>query len=222
MLSEYNKGDSRKGQLVDPSSLRQLSCGMDLTKKIVIGLNIIFLVLGVVVIGIGAYVLQGEASIYYTKALPVGIIVLGCFILVLSFFGCFGAMRESRVLLLIYAVILLCIFIAQLIIAALILANSNQINNYISTEWQNSSPDFRSQLQSDFGCCGLNNEYDSQPPCPPNATQACLPKLQDYLQPKLSLLGGFSIFLAIVQLLGVILALVLRSGLGGSYSFGTR
>jgi len=224
-LAEYDKSMGTAGRLVDLDKLgSQLSCGLELSKKILIGINVFFLILGAVVIGLGAYTMNSEAAIAYSKALPTGIIVLGAFILVLSFLGCFGALRESRLVLIIYAGILGAIFFCQLVMAAIVLSDTNKVEQYMINAWIGASPATQASLESDFNCCGLQsfNDTNAVQPCPSTATQGCLQSLESSLQSRLSLLGGFGIFLAIVQLCGVVLAIVLRSGLGGSYSFGTR
>jgi hypothetical protein len=223
-MAAYSGGATR-GRLVDvDETLNRLSCGLELSKKILIGINVFFLIFGAIIIGLGAYTMQGDTSIYFSSALPTGIIVLGVFILFLSFLGCFGAMRENRILLAAYAGILLIIFICQLIIACVILADQAQVAQYLSDAWTGASVATKQKLQSDFGCCGYNTFNDTQAaqPCPTGSTQGCYQLLQSSLTSKLSLLGGFGIFLAFIQLFGVVLALVLRAGILGTYSFGTR
>jgi len=218
-------GEAHRGRLVDiDATLNQLSCGLQVSKKILIGINVFFLIFGAIIIGLGAYTMAGDTGIYYSKSLPTAIVVLGCFILVLSFFGCFGAMKENRVLLLIYAVILLILFLCLLIVACVILADKAKVDSFLGDTWSSASPQTKAQLQSDFTCCGFYSYNDTFAvlPCPTGSTTGCLPTLENSLNSKLSLLGGFGIFIAFVQLFGVVLALILRAGILGTYSFGPR
>jgi len=223
MMAAYDQGATR-GRLVNiDEKLNQLSCGLEISKKILIGINIFFLIFGAIIIGLGAYTMQGETGLYYSKALPTGIVVLGVFILLLSFIGCFGAMRENRFLLLVYAAILLIIFFCLLIIACVVLADKAKVESILSDVWVDANNQTKIGLQNDYDCCGFLKYGDAAlDPCPTTATKGCLEKLEADLDSKLSLLGGFAIFIAFVQLFGVVLALVLRAGILGTYSFGTR
>ena len=46
--------------------------------------------------GVGAYALQSKAGLLAGETLPQGIIVLGVFIILISFLGCLAAFKESR------------------------------------------------------------------------------------------------------------------------------
>jgi hypothetical protein len=49
-----------------------------------------------VLCGVGAYALQSKAGLLAGETLPQGIIVLGVFIILISFLGCLAAFKESR------------------------------------------------------------------------------------------------------------------------------
>lgn len=71
----------------------------------------------------------------------IALIAFGGIIFLISFFGCCGAIRESYCLMMTYASILLVIFIAQVVVAVLVLVYredvKGQILNAIGKVWAN-------------------------------------------------------------------------------------
>jgi len=53
-------------------------------------------IFGCVLCGVGAYALQSKAGSLAGETLPQGIIVIGVFIILISFLGCLAAFKESR------------------------------------------------------------------------------------------------------------------------------
>jgi len=95
------------------------NCCESLVKYLLVFWNILFTIAGCVLIGFGAWS-QIEAKDYlnflgenYINT-PIFIIIVGCVIFVVAFFGCCGAWRESRCLIFTYAVFLLIILVAQI------------------------------------------------------------------------------------------------------------
>jgi len=89
------------------------------TKFFLFVLNFIVFILGAAVTGLASYLLykgrEWDALLSTGAAtLPVVFLVLGVFILLLGFFGCFGALRESPCLLYTYASIVLVLLLAQI------------------------------------------------------------------------------------------------------------
>merc|ERR1711934_1210514 len=95
------------------------TCCESLVKYFMIICNIIFALIGTVLIGFGAYA-QIEAKDYlnflgnnYVNT-PIFIIILGAIIFVISFFGCCGASKESKCMMYTYGFFLFLILIAQI------------------------------------------------------------------------------------------------------------
>ena len=94
------------------------NCCDSLFKTIIMLFNLIFALVGLVLMGFGIYV-QLEAKDYlnflgdnYTNT-PVFIIILGGIIFVVAFFGCCGAMKENKCMMYTYGFLLFVILIAQ-------------------------------------------------------------------------------------------------------------
>jgi CD63 antigen len=92
----------------------RLNCGMKLIRNLMFVVNIAFILFAFLMIGYGAYAYHSKSIKLDTIELGVGIIVLGVFVLIVSFFGCLGAFWESRCLLGFYGIILVIIIICQI------------------------------------------------------------------------------------------------------------
>ncbi|XP_073793756.1 tetraspanin 35 isoform X1 [Danio rerio] len=148
--------------------------------------GIIFLA-GGVILGVGIWVKVDNGSILnFMQSLPgassqmgqvlnVGylLIALGAVLVVLGFLGCCGAIKESRCMLMLFFIIILIIFIAEVAGAIVILA----FRPLAETLIKQLGVDAVKSLQSDFGknqdvtglwnttmtgmkCCGFNNYTD--------------------------------------------------------------
>jgi len=83
------------------------------------GLNILFGLLGLTLLGIGGYVMtevkkyQGVTEDSY-DSIPIFIICLGLFVFLISFFGCFGALKKNSCMTMTYCVVLGILVICQI------------------------------------------------------------------------------------------------------------
>lgn len=198
-----------------------LDCTADLSKKILLGVNVFFLILGAVIIGIGAYSLNNETSSITSEGLIRGIITIGVIILLTAFFGCCGALRESRLLLSIYCVVLGCVIFAQVVIAIMLLVDRDKATTILRDGWNGAFEDTRCDLQNSLDCCGFEKLTPTSnatlPACgcqnAPVVLPPCLDQLKSEYEKKASLLGGFGLAIGILELLGILFALCLRQGL---------
>jgi len=232
-LAEYENTQGTKGRM--KTLPKSLSCSADLSKKLLIGMNCIFLIFAIVILAIGAYTLGADNPLYKETSLPAGIMFLGGVVLLLSLMGCFGALQENRIVLMVYAIILIIIILIQIVLAAVVLADRSSVQGLLRDQWLASPCIVRSEVQLDYNCCGFDYYTTNQTEglncstikmtdwCPPppvsGSGNGCLQQLQSDIQSRLSLLGGFVITFAILQVFGVIFALVLRAGVLGTYSF---
>ncbi|XP_077994583.1 tetraspanin-18-like [Glandiceps talaboti] len=95
-------------------------------KYLLLVLNFVFWVCGVAMVGIGIWILVDYSS--FTKVLDNPLINsavylligIGGVITIIAFLGCCGAMKESKILLALYGLILLVMFIAEIAVAGMI------------------------------------------------------------------------------------------------------
>jgi len=160
---------------------------MSCIKYIVFAVNFLFFILGAAAVGLGIYALVDKNDMSaLTKIdtsgkldefngvglLQSGAIVLivgGAFLLLLGFFGCCGAIKESRCLLGIYAAVIIIIVIIQIAAAGLAIAFKGRIEDYLqkglkegitknyngSTHSDNAFSRAFDFAQVYFSCCGV-------------------------------------------------------------------
>ncbi|KAH8282586.1 hypothetical protein KR054_008566 [Drosophila jambulina] len=145
-------------------------------KYTLFGFNLIFLITGIILIAVGA----GVGAVYTGYELflagkffsiPTFLIVIGAFIIVITFFGCWGALKENYCLVLSFSIMLAIIFILELAagISGYVLRNdaselikkslTASMADYNSLQ-QNPTTKLWDDVQRDFDCCGVESFGD--------------------------------------------------------------
>jgi len=98
-----------------------LGCGMKCLKYLLFAFNFIFWVAGIAVLAIGIWsrieakdwdsLLGDDGTIVNASNL---MIAAGAFVMLIGFFGCCGAIKQNRFLLILYAILLMLIFILEI------------------------------------------------------------------------------------------------------------
>jgi len=151
----------------------ELSSAQNCFKMTLVVTNIIFLIFGCVLCGVGAYAMSSKAGSLAGETLPQGIIVLGVFILLVSLLGCFAAFKESRLFLGVYSAFLSLFVIVLLAVGIGVYAKKDSAQQYMVDGWCEAPPEVQADIQQYFMCCGLysfndskgysKNEYPSHP-----------------------------------------------------------
>lgn len=131
---------------------------------------------GIILIAVGAGVgaVYTGYDIFLTSkffSIPTFLIVIGAFIIVITFFGCWGALKENYCLILSFSVMLFIIFILELAagISGYVLRNDayNMINSRLNESMKEYQGNTQSatvvlwdNVQRDFQCCGVLNYTD--------------------------------------------------------------
>jgi len=122
-------------------------------------LNVLYLLVAVLLIGIAAY---AKASAVITSfQIAGGIIASGLFLLLISFLGLFAAIKHHQVVLFFYIVILFILFIIQFSVSIACLAlTESQVTETIEKVWmsQESSSPIVKDAEESFSCCGWSYE----------------------------------------------------------------
>lgn len=202
------------------------SCCVKFAKFILCFINMIFAVLGAVIIGMSAYLLTnkdafGTSDILNNGVLTVGII-FGSAILGTALFGCIGACKAEgccgKFFLTIYSTIIMVVVIAEIAGGALVLASAGKLDDLDNKDLDKATDYFEQQVgkfinttyskccvggkfkDSDIICQQLQNVLaaNSQP-CASTATfkTACLNFLKKYMSP----MGIGLIAVAVIELL---------------------
>jgi len=180
------------------------NCCETLIKYILVLVNLLFLVFGLGLIGVGIYI-QVEQNTYAEflgednnigAITPIFLTVVGGVISIIAFFGCLGACFENYCMIYTHAIFLTLIIIIQ--IAAIVVANSMKGNiegelekgmndgmkNYNETGFDKVTEawDF---IQGNLECCGIVNATDWQNKGKVMPTSCLLPVTKDGVQDKL-------------------------------------
>ncbi|CAF1328075.1 unnamed protein product [Rotaria sp. Silwood1] len=163
----------------------RLSCGVQCTRTILFILNILFFIFGFTLLGFGIYVKVSKTlhialsehintKIIGGSALEwIGVImiIVAVFTILLSAFGCLGALFKNRVFLYLYAVILSLVIITEL--AALIITLTYRVRirdsyyhgfqQLFIEIYSNNHTDLKyviEDIEREFKCCGIDNVTD--------------------------------------------------------------
>ncbi|XP_077309600.1 CD82 antigen isoform X2 [Lithobates pipiens] len=114
---------------------------MKVTKYFLFLFNLLFFILGAVILGFGIWILVDKTSFISvlqssSNSINVGsyiLIAIGGVTMIMGFLGCVGAVNEVRCLLALYFIFLLLILIAQVTVGVFIYFQRDQLKNEMST-----------------------------------------------------------------------------------------
>nr|CAB3267301.1 tetraspanin-13 [Phallusia mammillata] len=207
--------------------------GFNCSKNSLALLNILFLLVSFVLIGMGSY--ARATSIISSFEIAGGIIASGLFLFLISFLGLFAGFKHHQVLLFFYIVVLFLLFIIQFSVSIACLAVSEkQVENAIEKVWTSDSTDgLKNNTIKDaekyFTCCGweTNNSTECQqrkecqsptPTVSDTVTtdrqltcRTCSEVIPYQISHALEASGGVGLFFSFTEMLGVWLAVRFRN-----------
>ncbi|CAG9860901.1 unnamed protein product [Phyllotreta striolata] len=195
--------------------------GFTCSKNALITLNILYIVVASVLIGVAVY---GRAATIVTN-LPIvgGILACGIILLLISLLGLMGAVKHHQVMLFFYMVILFLLFLIQFSVACACLGvNSEQQTQLAEEGWKQVDNATQARVQNAFNCCGFNAEVDLHFP-PPDYTEIkdrvcpsptaidcqcsnCNDKLQKTINYAFKLCGWIGLFFSFSEIVGLFLS----------------
>ncbi|XP_017474773.1 PREDICTED: 23 kDa integral membrane protein-like [Rhagoletis zephyria] len=152
-----------------------MNCLESIVKYLIYIANIIFLVCGILIIVLGAFMINNIGDFSSIEdaidvdTLPIIIIILGCIIFVISFFGCCGAIRENSCCMTTYAVFMFILFCLQVALVVWVFVQRSEflktMRDLVNTTWDkndNSANGIHPMdaLQISFKCCGKTSSAD--------------------------------------------------------------
>jgi len=190
-------------------------------KLTLIAANLLFLIFSCVLMGVGSYALNHSVGPLAGTEIPAGIIVLGVFIMFLSFSGCFGAWKESRFFLGCYFFFLFLLTVLLFAVGLAVYSKREEAGYYMREGFINSPNDVRVSFQNQFQCCGIemfNDSFAGQP-CPliiklnGSAPIPCLGELTSVFASSMQTVGGTGVAFAVLMFLGMVFVCVLIRGI---------
>lgn len=202
--------------------------GMKCVKYLLFAFNFIFWLSGLLVLAVGLWLrfdpetvelLTGDGA-PYTFFIAVYILLgAGGLMMIVGFFGCFGAVRESQCLLASFFACLLIIFGAEITAGVFGFLNKEQIAEEVQKFYSSSVSDTSNPngtaiallYHKTLNCCGSSTPEVTSALCAdvPEDTQDCLTAITDFVNEKLHIIGYIGIGIAGVMIIGMIFSMVL-------------
>ncbi|KAM4741926.1 tetraspanin-2a [Anableps anableps] len=202
--------------------------GMKCVKYLLFAFNFIFWLSGLLVLAVGLWLrfdpntvelLTGDAA---PDTFFVAVYILlgaGGLMMVVGFFGCFGAIRESQCLLASFFACLLIIFGAEITAGVFGFLNKEQIAEEIQKFYSDSIADNNNIngtaiaiiYHQTLNCCGGSSLEKNQDLCPSSSddTLDCHTAIKNFFDEKLLIIGYIGIGIAGVMIIGMIFSMVL-------------
>lgn len=198
--------------------------GMKCVKYLLFVFNFVFWLMGSLVLAVGLWLrfdpetvslLNGDGA---PDTFFIGVYILigaGSLVMLVGFFGCCGAVRESQCLLGSFFACLLIIFGAEVAAGVFGFLNKDKIIEDVQNFYKESymlSNDNSTMLISSYhnvlNCCGTKDS-----PCPttdsPSETKDCESGIEEFFNSKLYIIGYVGVGIAGVMVIGMIFSMVL-------------
>jgi len=199
--------------------------GFQCSKNTLLGLNIIYVVVAFLLIGVASY---GKSSAVITSlSLLGGIVASGVFLLFVAVLGLLATLKHHQVLLFVYMIILFGIFVIQFSVSCAALGiNEQQEMDGIEKFWKNmkTPKDAIYNAEKILGCCAWDVSDQNLTVCSddqgtpmswcnfsgPNGTVVscldCKSVIRTSVDSAFNGSGGLGFFFALTEILGAVLA----------------
>jgi len=148
-------------------NIRELSSGGKIVKKILLGSNVVVMLFGLLLIIVGGVAAGGQFNGLTSTTLASGIIVIGVFVMLIAFLGCWGSMTESKKLLYIFFGLLVFFAVVEFAVGIAAYVKKDDLPAFADTLWTtlyNTDRNSINDLENSFKCCGWNNITDRAVP----------------------------------------------------------
>ncbi|CAH1257040.1 TSPAN11 [Branchiostoma lanceolatum] len=169
-------------------------CCASIIKILLFIFNFIFWIIGIAILAIGIWlrvddriskVVAGEIDLGFFYTACYVLIVAGAFTMVVGFLGCWGAVKENRLFLLIFAILIGLLVLLEFVAGILAVVYRNDLNVWVEEavnkalngERVDQKPvEFQSfvfEIQNQFTCCGLTSYRNWADPCTQGQCKTC-------------------------------------------------
>lgn len=222
MSGIFDRASFYDQDLYSQAAYPQLTRAQMCFKYTLFAANLLFLIFACVLIAVGSYATTNSIGALSGQTLPIGITVLGVFILVLAVVGGVAAYKEIRALLIVYFIVLMILTIILFFVGIAVYVERDNLDTYIDQGWQVATPDLKQSLQVLFSCCGcctdnfvpfnqtnyVCDEFTVSP-----QKLACRPVFDSYLHSYYVTAGGCAIAFAVIMIAGLFLVCFLMQGI---------
>jgi len=133
------------------------------TLMIINGLFIL-IAIGLIGLSVYGYIHFHTVGQIISTDIPTGLLLVALLMLALSLIGFIGTLRNNRCLLMIYFFVLICLLIAQTVVAFVSHKSGTGLPEVLSEAWvkeyQNEGQENLNFFQAAFCCCGFNNSMN--------------------------------------------------------------
>jgi len=190
--------------------------GFEFSKRTLIGLNIIYIFVAFLLIGVAAA--AKKAAIISSLPVVGGIIFCGVILLFVAIVGLYGAFKQHQVALFAYMVVLFSIFVIQFSVAcASLAAQTDDELEILGKLWKNADEDTKNDVEKTLDCCGWDSPINKT--ATPDATCAaacfqkdpatcnlCKDRVSDKVDYAFNSSGGVGLFFAFTELVAILYA----------------
>jgi len=236
-------------QTATQTAVKMVEGGMKCVKYVLFLFNLIFFIAGLGLIIAGAIVLtQLSDYIEFLGGSATGlaylIIVVGCIIFIIGFFGCCGAYKENYCMVMTFAFLLGIIFVLEIAAGIGAYVARDQVEDVITDEMEDSMSKYGTDdaitqawdiAQHDLKCCGTNGTASWGGSTPSSCCDGaydensgscttgiyyqdgCIDKLVKWVVDNILIIGGAGIGLAFIQIVGIFLSCCLARSIKKEY-----
>ncbi|KAL5259515.1 hypothetical protein ACHWQZ_G009832 [Mnemiopsis leidyi] len=150
-----------------------MGCKKNIIKLLLVVFNVIAVIIGLALLGIGAYSKYEYGDILAISessftSIPAMLMIIGVLVFVLGFLGCFGSFRENRVCLIIYTILLVLVLMGEIVAIIISLIYKGKISESVKEgleekigeyiEGDEEAIDIVDKIQETLECCGLEGQ----------------------------------------------------------------
>jgi len=144
----------------------ELECCATLQIAIIFTVNIILFIVGIVQVAIASYILvAGSDDLGFVSDIYQGndeavnaTLTLGVLFIIISFWACCGAIRHSKCMLWVYAVVLFFIIMGQAMTVSALAVSINYGEAIFGDMWKDLEPETIDEIEDTYECCSFNGD----------------------------------------------------------------
>jgi len=145
--------------------------------KSLILLNILFIFCGFGIMVYAAYAYTEQLAMLAGSQWAILSLSIGTIIMVISILGIIGSKYELRLFLLLYLILVVCVFILTFVAGCYLLSKEGHEGDFVTSGWNAASDSLRSSLEQSYFCCGFITTNDTTVACPVVSLAPCYPLL---------------------------------------------